>query len=240
MPYKDKEKHRACCRNYQRRRRALLNKDKYFFSDRNTNGQFVDGRRNPLSEEHKAKISAGLRKRFPVPFCHKKYRETHREEFKKYNAKYLSKPDKKELQLKYKKEHPFVAKESYKAAKKAWTEKNKERRSKEYKIWHSKNRDLLRAKHHNRLILEKNAGELTVETIQRVYEDNIKKYGTLTCYLCLNLIPFKKDHLEHKYPLSRGGTNLYENLAVACQRCNITKKDKTEEEYRHYLEVTKI
>jgi 5-methylcytosine-specific restriction endonuclease McrA len=79
--------------------------------------------------------------------------------------------------------------------------------------------------------LKKNAGELTVEIIQMIYEVNIKKYGTLTCYLCFGEIPFGKDHLEHKIPLSRGGTNEYNNLEIACQKCNCKKHAKTVEEF---------
>lgn len=47
-------------------------------------------------------------------------------------------------------------------------------------------------------------------------------------------MPFQigKDHLEHKTPLSRGGTNIKTNLAIACQKCNCRKHTKTEEEYR--------
>jgi 5-methylcytosine-specific restriction endonuclease McrA len=78
-------------------------------------------------------------------------------------------------------------------------------------------------------------GKLTYEVIKLVYEDNIKRYGTLTCYLCENPITFKKDHLEHKTPLSRGGTHEYNNLAVACQKCNLRKNSKTETEYREVL-----
>ena len=80
----------------------------------------------------------------------------------------------------------------------------------------------------------KRAGELTVQTIQLVYDDNIKKYGALTCYLCENLIPFGKEELEHKIPLSCSGTNEYNNLAIACKNCNSGKRNKTEEEYRKY------
>ena len=79
---------------------------------------------------------------------------------------------------------------------------------------------------------KKNAGELAIKTIQLVYEDNIKKFGTLTCYLCFKPIEFGKDNLEHKNPLSRGGDNNYENLAVACQGCNFKKRNKTEAEFR--------
>ena len=79
---------------------------------------------------------------------------------------------------------------------------------------------------------KKQAGKLTIQTIQLVYEDNIKQFGTLTCYLCLQPILFGKDHLEHKTPLSKYGTNEYNNLGVACQRCNCKKHNKTEAEYR--------
>ena len=90
---------------------------------------------------------------------------------------------------------------------------------------------------------KKQAGKLTIKTIQLVYEDNIKKYGTLTCYLCkkpidMQLKFFNKitsEHLEHKTPLSRGGSNDYENLGIACSRCNIRKHDKTVAEYKKYL-----
>ena len=83
-----------------------------------------------------------------------------------------------------------------------------------------------------RKALEKNGGELLVQTIQLVYEDNIKRFGTLTCYLCLNPITFGQDSLEHKTPLSRGGTNEYNNLAIACKKCNNVKHTRTEKEYR--------
>jgi 5-methylcytosine-specific restriction endonuclease McrA len=83
-----------------------------------------------------------------------------------------------------------------------------------------------------RKALTKGGGELTLQIIQLVYEDNIKQFGTLTCYLCLKPILFGKDHLEHRIPLSRNGTNKYNNLAIACQQCNCKKHAKTEEEYR--------
>ena len=71
--------------------------------------------------------------------------------------------------------------------------------------------------------------------IQKIYEENIKQNGTLTCYLCKQQIPFGDDHLEHKIPLSRGGTNEKANLDIACKTCNFKKQNKTEEEYRKEL-----
>ena len=74
--------------------------------------------------------------------------------------------------------------------------------------------------------------DLTVKIIQQVYEKNIKQYGTLTCYLCLNPVKFGDDHLEHKIPLFRDGTNQPKNLGIACAKCNLKKGIKTEIEFR--------
>jgi len=41
-------------------------------------------------------------------------------------------------------------------------------------------------------------------------------------------------HVEHQFPKSRGGTNDFDNLVLACRRCNSTKGDKDLEEYRVY------
>lgn len=80
--------------------------------------------------------------------------------------------------------------------------------------------------------IERAGGELPFKRIQMVYEDNIKQYGTLTCYLCLKPIKFSQDSLEHKIPLCRGGTNQYDNLAIAHRRCNCKKGRKTFEEWK--------
>ena len=96
----------------------------------------------------------------------------------------------------------------------------------------SKTKGYRKLQHQKRKALVKGGGPLTIQTIQQVYEDNIKRYGTLTCIYCLNPITFGKDTLEHKQPLSRDGTNERSNLAVACQRCNCRKHNKTEEEFK--------
>ena len=100
---------------------------------------------------------------------------------------------------------------------------------KEYKKeYRNKNRLAYRAYWHNR---RSNERGLTKKILQIVYEDNIKQYGTLTCCLCLKPIEFGQDSLEHKIPLSRGGTNAKENLAIAHKSCNFKKHPKTVEEY---------
>lgn len=98
-------------------------------------------------------------------------------------------------------------------------------------LWKLKNKDkvkIWRIKNH---AMRRGAGYISIGIIQQVYEDNIKKHGTLTCYLCELPILFGKDHLEHKTPLSRGGTNEKNNLDISCPKCNLTKGIKTEKEF---------
>ena len=78
-------------------------------------------------------------------------------------------------------------------------------------------------------------GYITSKIIQQVYEENIKEYGTLTCYLCFKPIEFGQDCLEHKTPLSRGGTNEYNNLAIAHRSCNCKKNNKTLKEFQEVI-----
>lgn len=70
------------------------------------------------------------------------------------------------------------------------------------------------------------------------------KYHGWRCYLCATPLTAKATHMEHRKPLSRGGSHWPANLAPACQRCNLSKNNKTETEYRALLnrleEVTQL
>ncbi len=82
---------------------------------------------------------------------------------------------------------------------------------------------------------------LTIKTIQQVYEENILKFGTLTCELCIKPVEFGEDTLEHFHPISRkeeyvGDINERKNLGVAhginsVEKCNTKKGNKTLSEY---------
>jgi len=140
---------------------------------------------------------------------------------------------------KYKKEYFRKNLKSFSERLKKW--RHKKGISKKYnsEIGISYTKEYKKLHEQKRSALEKSGGLLTIETIQLVYEDNIKRYGTLTCYLCLQSIKFGKDSLEHKIPLVKGGTNEYCNLAIACISCNSKKHDRTEKEYRKIMKKSK-
>jgi 5-methylcytosine-specific restriction endonuclease McrA len=57
--------------------------------------------------------------------------------------------------------------------------------------------------------------------------------GDLCPYCGVEL--YGKGHLDHKTPLARGGLHVIENLQWTCQRCNQSKSDKNDAEFRDYL-----
>jgi len=60
----------------------------------------------------------------------------------------------------------------------------------------------------------------------------IEEAQSYLCFYCSTPLPLESViHLEHKTPLSRGGSNGPENLALACAPCNLSKGAKTAQEF---------
>ena len=142
---------------------------------------------------------------------HQEYIKSYRKEYRKHNKKMLSEVDR------------------------AYYIDNKNKFIERAKKWRINNRERYKAIKANRRSLVKN---LTEAVVQLVYEKNIKNNRRLSCYLCLIPISIQDSHLEHKTPLSRGGSNDFTNLEVSCRQCNQRKGAKTLEEYLNLGIVT--
>ena len=70
-------------------------------------------------------------------------------------------------------------------------------------------------------------GGITFEELKTLY------YSTDKCYYCGKEVkPFTVDkQIEHKIPISKGGTNNIKNLVISCKACNSGKREKTDAEY---------
>lgn len=133
----------------------------------------------------------------------------------------------------------------------AWYYANKPRAHQAMKAWAHKNPEKVRSYHEK--VLAKNPGrKAKYHCTRRSRElassppdiDHLAALHKETrCYYCgieLLLVknkPFNPQRLvvEHKTPVSRGGTNANDNLVAACARCNARKHKKTESEFFEYL-----
>lgn len=72
----------------------------------------------------------------------------------------------------------------------------------------------------------------TVEGADAITQEQFRSfYYADTCYYCGKKFKGQRKTIDHKIPVSRGGTNAVENLCVCCLACNSKKHDKTEAEY---------
>ena len=198
--------------------------------DRDIRGRIVKSNRicsiEGCNEKHNAK-----------ELCYKHYQKQYNKQYRQDNKESIAKRMKPYLK-KYQQEH----KEQHAEYNKQWQMNHKGYYVKYQKQWRLNNsgydkkynqtpagRARIKASCHNRRILEKG---LTLAIVQSVYEDNIKKYGRLTCCLCFKPIEFGKDSLEHLTPLSRSGSNDFSNLGISHLSCNKQKFMKTLEEWK--------
>lgn len=73
-------------------------------------------------------------------------------------------------------------------------------------------------------------GSHTTTDLEAIRAAQTDKRGRLRCWYCGK--PVKGSaHLEHKIPLSRGGTNWPSNLCYACEACNLHKSKRTHTEF---------
>lgn len=120
-----------------------------------------------------------------------------------------------EIRAKWREKNPDYFKHYY--------QQNREKVLQKCKEWQADNPGKVKLYRKVTKLRRRAVGFITKDILQRIYEDNIKQYGTLTCYLCGEPIKFGEDSIDHKKPISKGGNNDYCNLAVAHLLCNKRK-----------------
>ena len=138
--------------------------------------------------------------------CYRKWYKTHSELAKERSRKWYEK-------------HPERKKEQNRK----WKEANPERRKEHNRKW---NPERKKASSHKRRALKANAdGSATAEQIKARFQ-----YHENRCYYCGD--NESGLHIEHRIPLSRGGSNWPANLVPSCPSCNLQKGTKTETEFK--------
>lgn len=159
----------------------------------------------------------------------KKWRENNKDKVKKNNLEYREK-NRNELNLKDRLKYLNRGKtKEYLTRRREYYEKNKEKLCKYSVEWIKKNPEKHAAKERLRRNNKRtNGGKLTKESVSARFD----YYGN-RCYYC-NCEG--KLTIEHRIPISKGGTNYPANIVPACRSCNSKKGSKTEKEFKKLLD----
>lgn len=117
-----------------------------------------------------------------------------------------------------------------------WHKLNPERNRELSREWYAANREFCRERErerrkanpehikfleNKRRARERDAGSFGKEDLERIWSGQKGKCAECECCLTKN-----GHHLDHIYPLSRGGTNYPSNLQFLCPSCNMRKSAK--------------
>lgn len=114
-----------------------------------------------------------------------------------------------------------------------YNQANKEKirtRNKEYYESHKED-FVFKARERKKKIKETKDGTITKESLNIMYETQLHK-----CAYCNSNLDELGKHLDHILPLVKGGIHTLSNVHWVCPRCNLSKNDKTEEEWFDILE----
>lgn len=117
---------------------------------------------------------------------------------------------------------------------KKWKQDNPEKHREINRKWRLANPDKCRAYVSKRIARKRNAEQGFKPWMERYFRYQQEQ----RCWYCgetmLQDVPRidpRKENLEHKLPLSRGGAHNWINTVLACRECNQRKGTKTEEEF---------
>jgi 5-methylcytosine-specific restriction endonuclease McrA len=124
--------------------------------------------------------------------------------------------------------------EKVSAACKKWYDKNaekmRERSRRAIAQWIKENPDRHRANQRNTRARRKKAeGKHSAEDIRRIRAS--QGDCCVYCHIKLN----GRGHIDHRQPLSKGGTNWPSNIQITCAKCNIAKRDHDPVEFARSL-----
>jgi 5-methylcytosine-specific restriction endonuclease McrA len=151
----------------------------------------------------------------------RQYRERTKEATAERNRAYNQREYVKERKRQRRKDNLELYRARDKVYQQAYRKRHPERRREIGKRWRQNHPDRKRADTLNRIArLKKAEGSYTPDDVARIYEQ--QKGCCAYCGKPVN----DNYHVDHVIPISRGGTNYPENLAIACPFCNDSKGSK--------------
>lgn len=161
----------------------------------------------------------------------KTWRQNNSKRFKELNKEWreANREYNKERLKAWNRAHPWKTSE-YQATKYA---KDKNKVLERNKRWRENNQEKVRPSKSLYAARKRNAsGSYQPEDIKALFVSQNSK-----CVFCKTELK-NGYHVDHIQPLSKGGSNYKENIQLLCKTCNLSKRNKTQEQFAKYKGIT--
>lgn len=193
--------------HYAANKERILEKNAQY---REANRERVNNRKREYAQENKERIAKSKRKHY----------EANKEQILEGTRQYRE--NNKDRIAEYQREWYEANKEEVLAQRREYYEANAERIAEYNRQHYEANKEKYHEYARNRRARQRNAeGEHTFEDVWAMAESQ-----DWLCAFCEEPL-FAEYHVDHLQPLSRGGSNFPQNLAVTCPTCNLRKGAKT-------------
>jgi Zn ribbon nucleic-acid-binding protein len=160
------------------------------------------------------------------------YRKKNRELLAKKQREYVkNNPIEKERNILRSKKYREANPEKVKANRKKHYQENAEKIKARHKKYRQENPEKGRLYRHRRraLLLEATTEDFTHEDLLTFWSEN--EISHKECFYCEKEMPEGPEHIDHYYPLSKGGPHERANLRPSCAHCNLVKSAKQPETF---------
>lgn len=184
------------------------------------------GRTLPATEEYFYKHPSGKYGFGPIcKECKKEYYRINKNKRVSYQQQYYENNGYKPISEQERKRRKLYY-QSNKKRIREYYQNNKEKIKKRQQIYYQNNREKVLANVHNyRARLLSADGFYTAHDIMKKYRLQKGK-----CFYCGRELNYNF-HVDHFYPISKGGSNSPSNLVIACAKCNLSKRNMMPEEF---------
>lgn len=121
-------------------------------------------------------------------------------------------------------------KERKAAEKREWRKVHPKEAAEIKKRWMQKHPEMEKAIRVNKRIRRRKRETLALGNFTAKDLIRLKHYQKDKCYWCKTALNGKY-HVDHIWPLAKGGSNESRNICLACPPCNLSKRDKTPAEF---------
>lgn len=170
--------------------------------------------------------------------CERRYREDNAEQMREYQRRYYK--ERREAILLRTRQNYFNRRTQYNEYQRQYYQSHKQEKAEWGRRYRASHADKIRKRHKIYRATHRDTDRRRARSASAIGTHTVADIAVLLrsqklqCWWCGEKLG-KVYHIDHRVPLSRGGTDAPENLCITCPTCNLSKNNKLPQEWSDRL-----